>query len=188
MKYGKNFLRKKFLFQRKKRNVAINKFNFSLILKLIKKHFKKKKITIAAYYPADREVNILNFLEKISKKKFKILLPVIKSTSMICFKLWNFNEPLYVNSFGILEPKKNNKEYIPDVIFVPLIAFDKKLNRIGYGKGYYDRGLSKIKKNNKNMIALGIAYTFQKCDYIPTKKYDFKLDYILTERGIISSN
>ena len=77
---------------------------------------------------------------------------------------------------------------IPDLMLVPLVAFDSKLNRIGYGKGYYDRGLSKIKKNNKNMIALGVAYSFQKCNYIPTNKYDFKLDYIFTERGIISSN
>ena len=62
MKYGKTFLRKKFLLQRKKRTITINKFNFNLILKLIKKRFRKKKINIAAYYPVNREVNILSFL------------------------------------------------------------------------------------------------------------------------------
>ena len=188
MKYGKTFLRKKFLLQRKKRTITINKFNFNLILKLIKKRFRKKKINIAAYYPVNREVNILSFLEKISKKKFKILLPLIKSTNIMCFKFWTFKEPLYINSFGVLEPKKSNKESIPDVIFVPLVAFDNKLNRIGYGKGYYDRKLAEIKKNKKNIISIGIAYSFQKCPSIPVNKHDFKLDYIFTERGIISQS
>ena len=71
---------------------------------------------------------------------------------------------------------------------VPLIAFDDQLNRIGYGKGYYDRSLQKIRNIKKKTIYLGIAYSFQKCKRIPINKHDFKLDYIFTERGIISSN
>ena len=71
---------------------------------------------------------------------------------------------------------------------VPLVAFDKKLNRIGYGKGYYDRILQKISNLKKKKIFLGIAYSFQKCRRIPVNKHDFRLDYIFTEQGIISSN
>ena len=71
---------------------------------------------------------------------------------------------------------------------VPLVAFDNKLNRIGYGKGYYDWSLQKISKIKKKIITLGIAYSFQKCMNIPVNKYDFKLDYIFTDQGIISSN
>ena len=188
MKYGKNFLREKFLLQRKKQNINTRKFNFNLILKLINKNFGKKKVIIAAYYPANKEVNIINFLKKISKKKFKILLPVIKPSQAMCFKYWNFKDPLYVNSFGILEPKKTNKELTPDIVLVPLVAFDNNLNRIGYGKGYYDRKLARLKKNNKKIISIGLAYSFQKYQNIPTSKYDFKLHYIFTEQGIISSN
>ena len=70
-------------------------------------------------------------------------------------------------------------------ILVPVVAFDKKLNRIGYGKGYYDRILTKISKIKKKIICLGMAYSFQECSVIPVNKYDFKLDYIFTERGII---
>jgi len=174
--------------QRKKRDVTSNKFNFNLLLKLIKKHFKKKIINIAAYYPVDNEVNILNFFEKTTYKNFKILLPVIKSSKVMNFKSWVFKEPLYVNNFGILEPKNTNRDLTPDVILVPLVAFDRNLNRIGYGRGYYDRKLRKLKKINKNVISIGLAYSFQKCLTIPTNKYDFKLDYIFTERGIISSS
>ena len=187
MKHDKSFLRKKFILDREKRYLKSKKFNFDPIFSLIKKKFLKKKITIAGYYPASYEVNILKFLEKASKKKIKISLPVITSSKSMNFKLWTFNEPLFINKFGILEPNKTNKEIIPDLIMVPLVAFDRNLNRIGYGKGYYDRKLKKIKKNKKEIISLGIAYSFQKCVEIPTNKYDYKLDYIFTEQGIISS-
>jgi len=71
---------------------------------------------------------------------------------------------------------------------VPLVAFDDRLNRIVYGKGYYDRSLRKISKMKKNAISLGIAYSFQKCKKIPINSHDFRLDYIFTEKGIINLN
>ena len=188
MKYEKSYLRSKSLLQRKKKYLTANKFNFNLIFSLINKHFNRKKIIIAGYYPSNYEVDILNFLKKASKKKFKIVLPVIKSSNKMSFKSWIFKEPLYVSKFGILEPNNLGKEIIPDLIMVPLVAFDRKLNRIGYGKGYYDRSLQKISKIKKKTITLGIAYSFQKCATIPTNKYDFKLNYVFTEQGIISSN
>ena len=99
----------------------------------------------------------------------------------------SLNNPFKINKYGIPEPAKG-KIVFPDILLVPLVAFDSKLNRIGYGKGYYDRILGRLKGKNKKMIAIGVAYSFQKCTYIPTNKYDFKLDYIFTDRGIISSN
>ena len=99
-----------------------------------------------------------------------------------------FKEPLNVNKYGMLEPENSSKNIIPDLIMVPMVAFDNNLNRIGYGKGYYDRSLKKINKIKKNAISLGIAYSFQKCQKISTNKHDYKLDYIFTEKGIISSN
>ena len=128
----------------------------------------------------------MNFLEKASKKKFKVTLPVIHTSDRMSFQLWAFKEPLYVNRFGMLEPKNSKKRIIPDLIIVPLVAFDHHLNRIGYGKGYYDRSLNKIKKIKKNAISLGIAYSFQKYKQIPVNNNDFKLDYIFTEKGIIN--
>ena len=188
MKYNKSFLRKKALLERKKKYLAFRKFNFNLIFELIRKHFHSKKITIGGYYPSNYEVNIIKFLEEASKKKFKITLPVIKSSNKMSFKSWVFKEPLYVNKFGILEPKNSKKKIIPDLIMVPLVAFDSHLNRIGYGKGYYDRSLRKIRKINKDAISLGIAYSFQECTQIPVNNNDFRLDYIFTEKGIINSN
>ena len=188
MKYDKSFLRNKSLLLRKKKYLTVKKFNYNLIFRLIRKHFHSKKITIGGYYPSNYELNIIKFLEEASKKKFRITLPVIKSSNKMFFKSWIFKEPLYVNQFGILEPKNSIKEIIPDLIMVPLVAFDNRLNRIGYGKGYYDRSLRKISKIKKNTISLGIAYSFQKCQKIPVNKHDFKLDYIFTEKGITNSN
>ncbi len=187
MKYDKSYLRNISLIKRKKKYLKAKRFNFHLIFKLIKKHYYNKKITIAGYYPSNYEVDTLSFLEEASKKKFKIVLPVIKPSNAMSFESWTYGEPLYVNKFGILEPSNLNKRITPELIMVPLVAFDEKLNRIGYGKGYYDRILQKISKTKKKTISLGIAYSFQKCKNIPVKKHDFKLDYIFTERGIISS-
>ena len=188
MKYDKSFLRNKSLLLRKKKYLTVKKFNYNLIFRLIRKHFHNKKITIGGYYPSNHEVNILKFLEKASKKKFRITLPVIKPLNKMSFQSWIFKEPLYVNKFGILEPQNSNKKIIPDLIMVPLVAFDDSLNRIGYGKGYYDRSLRSISKIKKNAIYLGIAYSFQKCKKILINDHDFKLNYILTEKGIINSN
>ena len=110
MKYDKSFLRNRSLLLRKKKYLTIKRFNYNLIFRLIRKHFNRKKITIGGYYPSNYEVNILEFLEEASKKKFKITLPVIKSSNEMCFKSWAFKEPLYVNKFGILEPKNSKKK------------------------------------------------------------------------------
>jgi len=188
MKYDKNYLRKKHIFQRRNKHFSAKKFNFNLIFNLIKKNFSSKKITIAGYYPSNYEVDVLYFLKQASKKNYKIALPIIRPSNNMKFQPWIFESPLYINNFGILEPQNLKKEIVPDLVMVPLVSYDNKLNRIGYGKGYYDRILKKINKIKKRAIFLGIAYSFQKCANIPTNKHDFKLDYIFTERGIISSN
>ena len=145
MRYGKPNLRNRFLLLRKKKYLTVKKFNFNLIFKLIRKHFYKKKIIIAGYYPSSYEVDIISLPEEASKRKFKIVLPVIETSNSMSFKPWIFKDPLYVNKYGILEPANSKKQIIPDFIIVPLVAFDNQLNRIGYGKGYYDRSLQRIR-------------------------------------------
>ena len=96
------------------------------------------------------------------------------------FVKWNLQEPLKVNKFGFLEPIQISRTIKPDLIVAPLLAFDKSKNRLGYGKGYYDKFL----KNNKRIITIGIAFYFQKYKKIRTSNYDVKLNYILTDKGI----
>ena len=99
------------------------------------------------------------------------------------FYLWKKNEVLTINKYGMLEPFKS-KMIIPDIILVPLLAFDKSKSRLGYGKGYYDRYLNKYRKNFKNVLSIGVAFSFQKHHKLPVNSKDVKLNYILTEKGI----
>ena len=180
----KSVLRLKFIEKRRKLYPKNIFFSFNKIFLLIKKNFRQKKISIAGYYPSNFEVNILNFLYMANKKKFKIGLPVIKKNYKMIFKYWNPKEPLYVNKYGILEPEKQNITFKPDIILVPLAAYDQHLNRIGYGKGYYDRTLKQLSLSKK-ILTIGIAFSFQECSVIPTNQYDYNLDCILTDRNLI---
>ena len=95
--------------------------------------------------------------------------------------MWNKFEPLIPNKYGIPEPTSSELVF-PDVIIVPIVAFDKHKYRIGYGGGYYDRYLKKI-YNKKKCLTIGFAFSFQKIKKVPVNKYDRKLDMILTERS-----
>ena len=90
-------------------------------------------------------------------------------------------DPLIVNEYGIPEPIKKKIVY-PNILLVPLVAFDKNLNRIGYGGGFYDRYIKRISKIKK-IFTIGLAYSFQQVKKIPINKYDIKLDYIITEKN-----
>ena len=96
---------------------------------------------------------------------------------------WSFSDPLRINKYGIPEPE-NKKIIYPDILFIPLVAFDKNLNRVGYGGGFYDRYIQKIKRKKK-IILIGLAYSFQKVKRIPINKYDMKLDFIITEKNVL---
>ena len=93
---------------------------------------------------------------------------------------WSTKDPLVINKYGIPEPISKKKRY-PDILLVPLVAYDKNLNRIGYGGGFYDRYIKKLKKIKK-VITIGLAYSFQKVKKIPINKYDIKLDFVITEK------
>ena len=99
------------------------------------------------------------------------------------FYKWSFNDILYLNKYGIPEPKKILLVY-PDIILVPLLAFDKRMYRLGYGGGFYDRYIEKVSKI-KNSIFIGLAYSFQKILSIPNNKFDKKLNAIITEKYIL---
>ena len=99
------------------------------------------------------------------------------------FHEWKKKDILALNKFGVPEPVKS-KKIVPDIILLPLLVFDKKKNRIGYGKGYYDKFLNKFNKKKK-IVTIGVAFSFQKYHKLPINSKDYKLDYIITEKGII---
>ena len=175
----KSKLREKILKIRKNINTKNIKIDFEKILNLIKKKGITKK-NIGGYYPVNFEVDTKDLMTKLQQKGFKISLPVIKNNFNMDFYKWNLNDPLYLNKYGIPEPERK-KKVKPNIFLIPLVAFDKELNRLGYGGGYYDRLFEK--KENINMIKIGLALSCQKVIKVPTDKFDKKLDYIITERN-----
>ncbi len=176
---NKSQIRKKILKIRKQKKIKKFIFNFDLIINILKKNKVSGKI-IGGYYPYNHEIDIMQILEKFDKKKFTITLPKIKKNSQMNFFQWSPNSPLVINKFGIPEPISKIVKY-PDVLLVPLVAFDKNFNRIGYGGGFYDRYIRKIRKRKK-ILTIGFAYSFQKVKKIPTNNYDMKLDFIITNK------
>jgi len=176
---NKSDLRKKILLIRKKKYLKDLFINDNKFLNLLNKINKKSK-TIGAYYPFNYELNIMNILEILEKKGFIISLPKVEKNNAMNFFKWSLNDPLKINKYGIPETTSKKKVY-PEILLVPLVAFDNKLNRLGYGGGYYDRYLKKIKKRKK-IVTIGLAYSFQKVKKIPIKKHDIKLDFIVSEK------
>ena len=178
----KSKIRKKIIKIREKVNKKNIQINFNQILEILKKE-KITKSTIGGYYPVNFEVDDLMLLKKLEKNKFNISLPVIKKKFQMNFYKWSFSDLLKINKYGIPEPETKNIVY-PDVLLIPLVAFDKNLNRLGYGGGYYDRLIIRLSKKKK-IIKIGLALTIQKINIVPINVYDQKLDYIVTNKYII---
>ena len=178
---NKSIIRKNILKLRKKNYSKNLSISFDYLLKIIKREGMIGK-TIGGYYPYNYEINVIKILEKFEKKNYLISLPKIKKNSQMNFFSWSKNDPLIINKYGIPEPTSISQKS-PEILLVPLVAYDKYLNRIGYGGGYYDRYVNRVKKDKK-IITIGLAFSFQKVKKISINKHDMKLDYIVTEKVI----
>ena len=176
---NKSKIREKILKVRKKNNFKNLSINFKSLLNILKKKKIKGKI-VGGYYPYNYEVDVMQILKKFESQHYHISLPKIKKKFQMDFYEWSTMDPLKINEYGIPEPISKKIRY-PDILLVPLVAYDKYFNRVGYGGGFYDRYISKMKKN-KNITTIGLAYSFQKVKKISTNEHDIKLDFIITEK------
>ena len=179
----KKKIRKKLLIKRKLNYLEISNDQALKIFELIKIKYKNIKV-IGGYIPINFEYNCLSPLKFLEKKNYNICLPIIKKNFQMDFYKYTFLDPLKVNQLGIPEPIKLSKKVLPDLIFVPLVGYDKNLNRLGYGGGFYDRYFEKNLKFKK-IIKIGLAFSFQKIKKLPVNKFDKKLDGIITEKSLI---
>ena len=178
---SKDILRNKFLKKRKKKHRKVKNFFFDPLKKIIKK-IKKTSVCIAIYMPINYELDALLSMNIQSSKKIYFLAPIVTDKNNMNFFYIKKNDVFQVNKYGILEPiTTKKKSYLPDIILLPLLAYDKNNYRLGYGKGYYDHYLNNQKKKIKT---IGIAYSFQETNKIPVDKHDVKMDYIFTEEGL----
>ena len=176
----KSQIRKKILKKRSDFNFKKKNFFYLNLIKLIKTLSKDKKIGL--YYPIGSEVSTIEIIQYLHKKKYTVSLPVLEKNSKMSFYEWNEKSPLKINNFGIPEPIKS-KKITPSTLVIPIVAFDTKLNRLGYGGGFYDRFINKLEKTKK-ILKIGLALSCQKINKVPTNRFDKKMNYILTENKV----
>ena len=148
------------------------------------KNFQNYKI-IASFISFKSEIST-QFLNEFLFNNGKVLcLPIIKNNSeTLNFAEYNFNTKLVSGKFGIMQPSDLSKEFLPEIILTPCLAFDENGFRLGYGGGYYDKTFSYLKKIKHKFISIAVAFDDQKIDKLVHDKYDQKIDYILTEKKL----
>ena len=171
-----------------KRNILsdkdINKKSDSIIKNLAS--YIENVQNIMIFMDMKTEVKITKLLELYPKKNFFISKIINSKNREMKINKYNKNE-LILHKFGYYESSSNDfyDEEILDVVIVPALTFDSKKNRIGFGGGYYDTFLEKVRKKNNKVLFIGVCYDFQIIDSVPTEKHDVTLDFVVSESKII---
>jgi 5-formyltetrahydrofolate cyclo-ligase len=140
---------------------------------------------VSGFMPLKSEINPLPLLHRLAEAGAKLALPVVAGRGKpLTMRAYAFGQELNAGVWGIREPKDDAPEVAPDILIVPLAAFDRKGNRIGYGAGYYDMTITRL-RSMKPVVAIGIAYALQEVAEVPVSPRDAALDLVLTERETI---
>ncbi len=139
---------------------------------------------VAGYSPIRSEIDPTPLMQALAVRGARLALPVITQRGQsLHFRLWHAGDRLLPGSLGILEPSPAAAEIVPDIVLVPLAAFDRSGHRIGYGAGHYDRTLAHLHKS-KGFAAIGLAFSGQEVAAVPALQHDVPLDYVLTETKV----
>ena len=138
---------------------------------------------IAGYWPIRGEIDDMPILRELAQKGYACTLPYVVGEGMpLVFRAWDETTQMIPGRYGIPEPA-TDKALLPDIILVPMAAFDTKKHRLGYGAGFYDRTISYL-NGIKPVLAVGLAFEEQKYDTLPAGDRDVKMDIIMTDRNI----
>ncbi len=139
---------------------------------------------VSAFHPFRSEIDTRPLLVRLAGDGWTTCLPIVMGEGLpLVFRKWLPGEPLVRGSMDIERPPESSPEVEPDVLLVPLLAFDRAGYRLGYGGGFYDRTLAKLRAK-KNIIAIGMAYAAQEAEHVPHAAHDQPLDFVMTEKGI----
>ena len=136
---------------------------------------------VSGYSPIRSEIDPVPLMRKFAEQGAKLALPAVMARGKsLAFRAWSPDDRLMLGPLGILEPSPAAAELIPDIMLVPLAAFDRLGHRIGYGAGHYDYTLAHLRKV-KAIAAIGVAFSVQQIKLVPALPHDVALDYVLTE-------
>jgi 5-formyltetrahydrofolate cyclo-ligase len=140
---------------------------------------------VSGFSPMGSEINPVPLMRKLADNGATLALPAIAGRSKpLIMRAWTFGDPMASGQWGIREPMSEAPEVDPDVLIVPLVAFDRVGNRIGYGAGYYDMTINALRAK-KNITAIGIGFAAQEIPQVPATERDARLDLVLTEREVL---
>jgi 5-formyltetrahydrofolate cyclo-ligase len=140
---------------------------------------------VSGYSPLKSEISPLPLLRRCAEAGATLALPVVIGRGQpLVMRAWSFGAPLRSGVWGIREPMMEAQEILPDILLVPLLAFDRAGHRIGYGAGYYDMTISRLRAL-KSITAIGIAFAAQEIAEVPISPHDAALDFVLTENATI---
>jgi 5-formyltetrahydrofolate cyclo-ligase len=142
---------------------------------------------IAAYWPYKSEADALPLLERLAAGTRQMGLPVIAHPHMR-FLLYVPGNPMVEAGFGTMGPPHDAEELRPAVLLVPLAAFDARCNRIGWGKGHYDRAIERLYADGAPLVTIGVAFSFQQVPHVPVEAHDRPLDFVVTETALFARN
>lgn len=142
-------------------------------------------VIVAGYSPINSEIDPFPLMQALRARGAELALPVIvRRDHALIFRSWVPEEGLVRGQYGIFEPSSDSPDVDPDIVLVPLAAFDRAGHRIGYGRGYYDRTLQNLRAMKK-ITTVGIAFSVQEIGAVPALAHDERLDCVLTERELI---
>jgi 5-formyltetrahydrofolate cyclo-ligase len=145
----------------------------------------KPGVIVSGFSPLKSEINPLPLMRKLASAGAQLALPVVAGRGQpLIMRAYAFGQQLNAGVWGIREPKPDASEVEPDILIVPLAAFDRTGQRIGYGAGYYDMTIKRLRAR-KAITAIGIAYAAQEVAAVPATPRDARLDLVLTERETI---
>ncbi|HEX7791699.1 MAG TPA: 5-formyltetrahydrofolate cyclo-ligase [Afipia sp.] len=142
-------------------------------------------VIVAGYSPINSELDPFPLMRALAGKGAALALPVVIARDhALIFRAWEPDEGLVRGQYGIFQPSSDARDVDPDIVLVPLAAFDRAGHRIGYGRGYYDRTLQDLRAKKK-ITVIGVAFAVQEIEAVPRLPHDEQLDCVLTERELI---
>jgi 5-formyltetrahydrofolate cyclo-ligase len=148
---------------------------------------REKPERVSLFFSVKGEIDTGPLAGKLAQAGVPLCLPVIVGKGEpLVFRDWRPGDPLDDRPFGLKEPPESAAEVVPDLLFVPLAAFDRLGGRVGYGGGFYDRTLDKLRSNGGRAVAIGLAFATQEVACAPVAAHDALLEWILTERELIA--
>ncbi len=139
---------------------------------------------VSGFFPIRSEVDVRPLMQRLRERGARLSVPVVLDKETIVFRELVAGAPLVSTGFGTYGPGPDAREVDPEIMLVPLAAFDRLGHRIGYGAGYYDRAISKLRGKGLQPRLIGVAYDCQEIDSVPAEDHDIALDAILTESGL----